>query len=393
MAVQETLSSFFKNAEQIASDVLETVTDTVAGKASDLRNGTEFDPVSLPRDLAAHADVQTEWWYYTGHAVTDSGRKFGFELVFFKRRTDLDRFAVIPLRLIGNPFFFAHFAITDHSSRTFRYSHRKSSNGRLDLPATASEEHFYLRLGDWTARSASETHVLSASLNEEVFFEASLTPSKPVVLNGINGVSYKDEGEASRYFSYTRMQLEGDLTTQGQVEHFTGTAWMDREFGTWEPTENQKGWDWFSIQLDNGCELMVYQLRNPKGEPTRFSTGKFNAADGTTSSIAADSFSIEVTETWESPRSDAVYPSGWRLSVPDFGLELEIEPVLKDQELDTRGTTMIVYWEGACSVKGQLGDEPVGGNAYVELVGYDRSHEKPDLSRFLIGDYLEYLGL
>ena len=384
---------FLDDAEKTAATLFETITDTIAGKADELRDGTEFEAVSLPRDLAAHQNAQTEWWYYTGHAETDSGRRFGFELVFFKRRTDLDKFSVVPLRLIGNPFYFAHFAVVDKSKKTFRYAHRKSANGQLDLPGSASEEHFYLRLGDWTARSAGVSHVLRASIDSDILFEASLTPSKSVILNGTNGVSYKDEGEASRYFSYTRMELEGDLTIDSSTEHFTGRAWMDREFGTWTPTDNQKGWDWFSIQLNNNCELMVYQLRNAEGQPSPFSCGTYSVENGEYVGLKSGEFTIEPSGTWRSPASGAEYPSGWHICVPELEISLRVEPVIKDQELDTRGTTMIVYWEGACDVSGVVGDRDVAGEAYVELVGYDRSHDEPNLSRFLIGNSLDFLKI
>jgi predicted secreted hydrolase len=385
-------TDLLRNAEQAASGFFETLTDTVAGKADPLRDGTEHDPVSLPRDLAAHSNVQTEWWYYTGHAVTDSGREFGFELVFFKRRTDLDKFAVVPVRLLGNPFYFAHFAITDKTGKQFRYDHRKSANRPFDIPASASESHFHLTLGDWTARLAHGSHVLRASIGASIIFEASLTPSKDVVLNGEGGVSFKDKGEASRYFSYTRMLLEGDLWLDGKIEHFTGSAWMDREFGTWAPTEYQKGWDWFSIQLDDNSELMVYRLRNSKGEPSPYSTGCFHHADGQVTRLGAEEFTIGPISKWKSLRSEGEYPSSWKIEVPELGLDLSVDPVVPDQELDTRGTTMIVYWEGACRVSGERDSKPVTGNAYVELVGYDRSHDRPDLSRFLLGNYLNYIG-
>lgn len=391
--MNEQVSYILRSAEEAASGFFETLTDTLTGKAGDLRDGTEHDPVCLPRDLAAHPSAQTEWWYYTGHAVTDNGRELGFELVFFKRRTDMDKFSVVPVRLLGNPFYFAHFAVTDKTNRRFQFAHRKSANRQLDLTASASKEYFHLTLGDWSARLAHGNHVLRASIGSSVIFEASLIPSKEVVLNGDDGVSFKDDGEASRYFSYTRMSLEGDISIDGQWEHITGTAWMDREFGTWAPTENQKGWDWFSIQLDDNSELMVYQLRNSSGERTKFSTGRFNASNGLITKLDFDEFTVEGTSKWKSPRSGAEYPSGWRVSAPKLGLELVIEPELPDQELDTRGTTMIVYWEGACKVTGTLNNNKVTGKAYVELVGYDRSHESPDLSRFLLGNYLEFIGL
>ncbi|MGI8813004.1 MAG: lipocalin family protein [Pyrinomonadaceae bacterium] len=386
------LGNAVEKLKEAAADFFDRITDTFAGEAETLRDGTEFDAVVLPRDLAAHDNAQTEWWYYTGHATTDSGRTFGFEFVFFKRRTDLDRFSVVPLRLIGNPFYFAHFAVTDIELEKFRYAHRKSSNGILDFPAASSEKHYHLRLGDWSIREAAGSHILRATIDDDLIFEATLAPTKPVVMNGEGGVSYKDEGQASRYFSYTRMRLEGDISRGGEVEHFNGQAWMDREFGTWTPTEKQKGWDWFSIQLDNDCELMCYQLRSGSGEISPYSSGTFVDEHGNITGLQNSDFEITPTGEWKSEVSGAMYPSGWQVRVPRLQLELTITPVMRDQELDTRGTTMIVYWEGACGIKASAGGIPVGGNAYVELVGYDRSHDQPNLARFLMGNSLELLA-
>ncbi len=376
---------------QIATNVLEGIAKVVAGEASTLRDGTEHRGVELPRDLYAHKEAQTEWWYYTGHMQTAAGRRFGFEFVFFKRRTDLDRFGVVPLRLIANPLYLAHFALTDESRGRFRYAHRKSTGGALDLPARASQQHYYLRLGDWTVREAHGTHIIRASLGHDVIFEAALKSTKPAALNGHEGVgvSFKDEGEASRYFSFTRMEAEGDITWHGQTEHFTGAAWMDREFGTWRTTDNQKGWDWFSIQLETGAELMVYHLRDSQDRPSPFSSGTFVDENGRSTHLARADFELEATGYWQSPHTGAVYPSGWIVRVPRFGIELKLQPVLQNQELDTRGTTMIVYWEGACNVNGRHGARETKGRAYVELVGYDRSHEQPSLSAFLLGGALD----
>jgi len=384
--------TFIEDAQKNASKFFEVLTDTVKGKADELRDGTEHDPVILPRDLAAHRNVQTEWWYYTGHAETKSGWRFGFELVFFKRRTDLDKFSVVPLRLFGNPYYFAHFAITRHDDKSFRFSHRKSANGPFEYPASASEKHFHLRLGDWSVREANKMHILRSTINSDLVFEASLNPLKDVVLNGQNGVSFKDKGEASRYFSYTRMAMEGDIIHNGQIEHFTGSAWMDREFGTWTPTENQKGWDWFSIQLDNNCELMCYQLRNGAGEISLYSSGSFCDETGAVTILSSEDFTVAPTGSWKSPDSGAEYPSGWTITVPKLEIELDVTPVIENQELDTRGTTMIVYWEGACKISGKAANNKIRGRAYVELVGYDRSHDQPNLSRFLLGNSFDFLG-
>jgi predicted secreted hydrolase len=384
-------TNFVQPLEEMAATVLERVADVFVGQASTLRDGTEHACVELPRDLYAHDGAQTEWWYYTGHMLSAKGRRFGFELVFFKRRTDLDRFGIVPLRLIANPLYLAHFAVTDESCASFRYEHRKSTGGAFDLPAAASLERYFLKLGNWSVREAEGAHLLRATLGDDLIFEATLRSTKPHVLNGHEGVgvSFKDEGEASRYFSLTRMEAEGLMTWHGETETFTGSAWMDREFGTWRTTENQKGWDWFSIQLETGAEVMVYHLRNIAGEPSPFSSGTFVDAQGCWTHLTREDFGLEALAHWTSPHTGATYPSRWRLSVPRFGVEVEVVPVVADQELDTRGTTMIVYWEGACLVSGRHAGQETSGRAYVELVGYDRSHEQPSLSAFLFGGALE----
>lgn len=385
-------TNLIDTVEETAANVLDGLAEAVLGPASTLRDGTEHAGVELPRDLYAHAEAQTEWWYYTGHLLTDTGRRIGFELVFFKRRTDLDRFGVVPLRLIGNPLYLAHFALTDESRGRFRYEHRKSANGLFDPAARADSRRLYLRLGDWTVREAHGLHLLHATLDGgRLVFEAALRPSKPAALNGREGagVSFKDHGEASRYFSYTRMEAEGDLTLDGVTERFRGEAWMDREFGTWATTQGQKGWDWFSIQFEDRTELMVYHIRDAQNRPSNFSSGTFIDAEGRGTHLSREDFELEPTGHWRSPHTGANYPSGWRLRVPRAGVDVTVTPVIKDQELDTRGTTMIVYWEGACEVAGRRNDADINGRAYVELVGYDRSHESPSLVTFLFGSALD----
>src|SRR5437868_1002632 len=149
-------TSFIEPLEKFATDVLDSLADALVGPASTLRDGTEHAGVELPRDLCAHEGAQTEWWYYTGHMRTEAGRRFGFELVFFKRRTDLDRFGVVPLRLLGNPLYLAHFAVTDEARGLFRYAHCKSANGPFDWPAEMSAKRYELRVGNWSARETSD---------------------------------------------------------------------------------------------------------------------------------------------------------------------------------------------------------------------------------------------
>jgi predicted secreted hydrolase len=390
---QFSLRNLYETAEKSTASFLDGFTEAVLGKAESLRNGSELEPVELPRDLYAHHESQTEWWYYTGHAATENGNRFGFELVFFKRRTDLDRFGPIPVRLLGNPIYLAHFAVTDYQSKNFQFSHRKSSNGFFDYPASASEESFHLTLGDWSIREAFGKHILRASIGEDLTFEASLSPKKELILNGKNkdGVALKDEGEASRYFSYTRMEMEGDISWHGKTEHFKGSSWMDREFGTWAATKNQTGWDWFSIQLENDIELMCYQLRDNSNGVSPFSSGVFVEKNGEYFPLSKSEYSIKPTGYWKSPQTKTVYPSGWKINVERFDLRLIVNPIIENQELDTRGTTMIIYWEGACEVIGKYKGRKITGNAYVELVGYDRSHERPNLAYFLWGSRFDFL--
>lgn len=379
---------FSNPVERLAAQALDKLADLVVGPASTLRDGAEHRGVELPRDMYAHREAQTEWWYYTGHVETERGRRLGFEWVFFKRRTDLDRFGVVPLRLIANPLYLAHFAITDVTCGRFRYAHRKSANGPLDLPASASVRRYRLRLGDWTARELHGLHILRGTL-DDLTFEVALKPEKPPVLNGHNGVSFKDHGEASRYFSFTRMSAEGEIAWRGRIERCVGQAWMDREFGTWRATENQRGWDWFSLQLSDNTELMVYHIRDSAGRPSAFSSGTFVDAEGRATHLQREDFALQVLGRWRSPHTGAIYPSGWQIQVPRLSLDLAVRPLLDDQELDTRGTTMVVYWEGACEVTGRSGERSVDGQAYVELVGYDRSHERPSFTTFLFGSALD----
>lgn len=385
--MSQDFSSIASTFGRTAATALDTVADALLGKASTLRNGTEHKNVELPRDLYAHALAQTEWWYYTGHLRTETSKHTGFELVFFKRRTDLDRFGVVPLRLVANPLYLAHFALTEQESKRFRYEHRKTTNGGLDAPAHYSASSYYLKLGNWYAREAHGLHLLRASLKDGTLLELALKPVKPAILNGhaSDGVSFKDHGEASRYFSYTRMTAEGTITIGKQVEKVVGTSWMDREFGTWTTTENQKGWDWFSFQFDDETELMVYHIRDEFDCPSSFSSGSFIDREGNRTHLAREDFELTPTGYWKSPATDAVYPSGWRVRVAKFEIDVTVTPVLKNQELDTRGTTMVIYWEGACVAEGTRGANRLTGRAYVELVGYDRSHEKPSIASFLFG--------
>ena len=367
---------------ELTVGLLQRMADVLSPESHELHETRSCKDVDLPADLCAHPNVQTEWWYYTGHCITESQKRFGFELVFFKRRTDFDRFGILPLRLLANPIYAAHFAISDIDRKYFQYDHRRSFNKPLDLPVEMSEDCYKLRLGDWTVHENKSSHILHAGFDENLTFDAVLTTIKPPVLNGDGvGKSHKEAGATSSHFSFTRMKVDGNISKNGNAEKFSGLAWMDKEFGTWD----QKNWDWFSIQFDDGIELMIYHFRNDTGDTQGFSNGTFVDKDGKCIYLKREDFVLTPTNRWKSWRTDSTYPSRWQLSVESLGIDIEIEPLMSDQELDTRGTTMIVYWEGACNVTGTLALKPIGGRAYVELVGYDRSHETAGMADFLFG--------
>ncbi len=211
--------------------------------------------------------------------------------------------------------------------------------------------------------------------------EGSRPPDEAALfLNGDGGITRKKDG-ASKHFSYTRMAVSGQLNEGGAVETFTGSAWMDREFGSWE----QGNWDWFSIQFEDETELMMYTFTDDSGEFNGETTGTYVDRDGSCTYLKRTDFNIEVADVWLSPNTGAEYPAKWRVSVPTLGIDAVITPLIPDQELDTRGSTMIVYWEGACKVEASRSGQALNGRAYVELVGYDMSHMEAGIGDFLFG--------
>ncbi|MEJ7625028.1 MAG: lipocalin family protein [Pyrinomonadaceae bacterium] len=372
--------SFTETISWVAGGLLDGVAGLLNYSDGPLRTAPSDGRVTLPDDLFAKPDVQTEWWYYTGHCRYEDGRRFGFELVFFKRRTDLDKLGFVPVAIIANPMYFAHFAISDIDAGTFRSEHVRSFNKPFDTPVSMSTTSCDVRLGDWTLREVAGKHILHATLADGFVFDAVLESQKPVVLNGDGGISIK-KGGASNHFSLTRMSVLGQSVSGGKVETFTGSAWMDREFGIWQ----QGDWDWFSIQFDDGTELMIYQFNDPTRSMNDALTGTFVEVDGSCQYLKRTEFDVEVLATWTSPRNGSEYPAGWRVRAASLDVDIEIMPLIADQELDTRGSTVVVYWEGVCSVTGTRLGNTVTGNAYVELVGYDRSHESVGLAGFLFG--------
>lgn len=321
-------------------------------------------PLSFPEDHGPHPDFRTEWWYYTGNLKTPTGRHLGFQLTFFRvalAPTAEPRASAWATRQL----YFAHFAVTDTAGGRFHAASRVS-RAALGL-AGAEAAPFRVWVESWSAEGDGESVRLRAS-EGDVTLDLSLFSAKSEVLQGDRGLSRKgpEPGNASFYYSFTRMPARGVVRLGADTLEVSGQAWMDREWSTSGLGPDVEGWDWFALQLDDGRELMFYLLRRRDGTPDPFSAGTLVAADGTAQRLEAGDVRVETLAQWTSRRSGVRYPARWRLSVPSAELRLEIEPRLADQELRVGAR----YWEGAVGVAGSALGRPIVGQGYVELVGY-----------------------
>ena len=335
--------------------------------------------LALPADHGPHDDFQTEWWYYTGNLTAKTGEHFGYQLTFFRRalappdqRTSRDS------AWAADQVYMAHLALTDVSSGK-HYAFEKLARGAAGL-AGAQAEPFRVWLEDWSVVGPSagqarlRASVKDVASNLNLSLDLNLADLKGPILQGDQGYSRKgpEPGNASYYVSLPRMATTGTVTIGGNAFTVNGLSWMDHEWSTSALGAGQAGWDWFSIQLDDNTELMLFQLRRADGSADGFSSGTLIAADGSTRSLGPGDFSIEVTDHWRSPRTGAAYPAGWTLSVPSADLRLTLTPWLADQEMAVSYT----YWEGAAKVEGTRARKPIAGNGYVELTGYARSMQR-----------------
>lgn len=327
-------------------------------------------PVTFPDDFGPHPEYQTEWWYYTGNLRAQDGRHFGFQLTFFRR-------ALLPpgewlareSRWDATQAYMAHFAITD--TRGERHAaFERLSRGAAGL-AGAQAQPFKVWLEDWTIEQTGAQDYRLYAAQDDVRLELNLRDLKGPVLQGDAGYSQKgpESGNASYYFSQTRLQAQGTLSVSGASYPVSGFSWMDHEYSTSALSQGQVGWDWFSIQLDNDSELMLFQIRRDDGSIDPFSSGAYIAPDGSTRQLSRQDFQIDVLDTWRSPITGAIYPSRWRIQIPALQLSLELTPHLADQELDLT----YAYWEGAVSASGQIAGIDIFGDGYVELTGYTGS--------------------
>lgn len=322
---------------------------------------------SFPRDHYAHDDFRTEWWYYTGHLRAGGGEEYGYQVTFFRRGVPEAR--ANPSRWAARNLYLAHFAISDIPRKTFTYFERVRRAGLGQ--AGASQREFHVWIGDWQVGGDGTRQRLQAGEGGYAV-DLTLVSQKAPAIHGENGISQKGErrGHASHYYSMTRLKTEGTLTLRGKTLPVAGLSWMDHEFGSTQLNPDQVGWDWFSLQFDDGTELMLYRIRRTDGHPDPHSAGTFVGADGRTVRLKRADFSVEVLDRWKNPRGKGVYPTKWRLGVPMIGLDVTVVAAFPDQELDTAKSTRVIYWEGAVFAEGTTQGRPATGRGYVEMTGY-----------------------
>jgi len=325
------------------------------------------EPLAFPADHAMHPGFRNEWWYFTGNLLDDADKRYGFQFTLF-------RFAVEPGEQPDSDFasdaiWMAHLALSDVAGERF-ISGERFARGAMDL-AGATTDSWWLR--DWRVTRTGDGWRLRARL-DDASLDLDLNPRKPVVLQGDSGYSQKGPapGNASRYYSITRMDADGRLMLDGTAVDVSGSAWLDREWGSSQLGAGIAGWDWFALQLEDGRDLMLYRLRTEAGEASRFSAGVLVGADGGYRILGEEDFEFEEIRRWQDRRG-VDWPVAWRVRLPAESIEFEVHAAFDAQ----RWYATVGYWEGAVDVIDPA-DQRTLGWGYLELSGYADSGEGRD---------------
>jgi predicted secreted hydrolase len=325
----------------------------------------------FPRDYFDHPDFQTEWWYYTGNLKSTTGRRYGFELTFFRQAVSRDPTQAATWDV--KDIYLTHLALSDLDSQKFYHTERINRAGPGIAGVSVSTARIWN--GNWQIQWPASDQKLQA-IEQRFQLHLTLHPEKPPVIHGENGVNQKSEGagHASYYLSLTRLTANGQLELNGEQFEVSGLAWMDHEFFSHQLESDQVGWDWLSLQLEDKTELMLFHIRRKDGSLDPFSSGTYVDAQGKSTHLRASDFILEpLTENWISPATHAKYPIAWKIVIPKLSIELQARTSLAAQEL--AGKTKIVpsYWEGAITLGGHRGKMQLGGVGYLEMTGYDRA--------------------
>jgi len=338
----------------------------LGGEAGEYARAESARPFEFPADHGPHPDFRSEWWYVTGNLSGEAGERYGFQFTLF-------RFAMTPRERPSRSdwgtrqAYMAHLALTDVATGR-SYAFERFSRGAAGL-AGAQAQPFAVWLDDWRlAEGETPFPWLLQAAEQEVELRLRLAPDKPPVLQGEQGLSRKgpEPGNASYYYSYTRMSADGELRLGDRRVSVRGSAWLDREWSTSALSPDLAGWDWFALQFDDGSELMLYQLRRGDGGSSPFSAATYVPAAGAPRHLDARDFRLTALDHWQSPKTGTRYPAGWRVEIPALEAELTVAATVPDQELNLS----VRYWEGAVDVDGRLLGKPARGVGYMELTGY-----------------------
>ncbi len=336
-----------------------------AGGQTQYRQALPGYRYQFPRDHFAHPEYATEWWYYTGNLRDAHGRRFGFELTFFRQAI-----TSAPAKNAWSiqDVYMAHLALSDIATGHFLTEERLNRAG----PGIAGIDAGSARIwnGNWQVILKPGSHQLTG-VGDNFSIQLNLAPLTPPVIHGRDGISQKAEGagHASQYISFPRLRTKGRLMVDGKTFTVEGDSWMDHEFFTDSMGANEIGWDWLSLQLDDNTELMLYRLRHRDGSADPYSSGTLINAAGVARHLTREEFSMDPAgTTWQSPETDARYPLGWSVEVPSAGLSLQVTTPLASQELVNRVGPS--YWEGAIDISGHRNAAPIHGSGYLEMTGY-----------------------
>ncbi len=338
--------------------------------------------LEFPKDHRDHPGYRTEWWYYTGNLRSENGDHYGFQLTFFRSQISppgADRkWPRHPSAWRTQQVFLGHAAVSDITGKNHLVAEEVSRAALGMAGVTHSFRHTMVFLKTWSAEIEADTHNLKVN-TDDFFYDLTLKAVKPPVLHGDRGYSRKGStpGRASCYYSITRFDAQGSIRIGEMTVMVTGLAWMDHEFSTEVLEPGIIGWDWFSLQLSDETEVMVFLLRTEQGGLHTASSGTYVDVDGITRHLANTEFNVRVLDTWKSKHSGVRYPARWRLQVVPLAIDVNIVSRLPDQEMRTLRSTGVRYWEGSVSIDGTKNKQPVDGKGYVELTGYGDAFDAP----------------
>lgn len=338
--------------------------------------------LTFPEDHGAHPGFRTEWWYYTGNLEDTAGKRFGYQLTFFRYRISapgLEKIWPTPKSAWRTQqIYLGHAAITDIEGKQHIHVEAAAREALGIAGARTGKERTEIFLKNWSTRIEKDNHRIVME-SDNFSIDLMLTPEKSLVMHGDKGYSRKGSSpeKASCYYSFTRLNSNGHLTIREKTYSVTGLSWMDHEFSTAPLESGLSGWDWFGLQLSDHTEVMVFLFRNATGGLGNASSGTYIDAKGNSVHLSKEDFAVDILGTWKSPESNATYPSRWRLRLFPMDLDVTIYPNLNNQEMITSESTGVTYWEGSVSITGKKREKPVTGMGYVELTGYAEKFDPP----------------